>query len=215
MDAVAGFFDFAIGRGIALHGNFHEGVGADSVFGSIGNAHHWDWVGVGIVGVVDHGCIEGINVGCCGRRFGFDFLLGNFKGFDIDLCTLVGDAAVPEIALGDGFSHIIGGGVFVFAADFGALYFLGFWNEDDVEGVFGLRCDQGGDFYAVEIGVGKNEFIGTGAEVEVEIPIEAGLSELGPIAVKNLYHGQRCTRGIYHNANDLGFGGLNRCEAEP
>ena len=148
MDAVAGFFDFAIGGGIALHGNFDEGRGVVGVFGC-----------------------------------------GDFEGLDVEFGALVGDAAMPIIALGDGFSHVVGRGVFVLLADLCALEFLGFGREDDVEGVFGPVSHHHGDFGAIKIGVGENEFVGTGSEVEVEIPIEARLSEFRPIAVKNLYHG--------------------------
>ena len=112
---------------------------------------------------------------------------------------------MPIIALGDGFSHIVGRGVFVFLADLCALEFFGFGREDDVEGVFGPVSHHHGDFSAIKIGVGENEFVGTGSEVEVEIPIEAGLSEFRPISVKNLYHWQRRMGGIHDQSSDLGL----------
>ena len=98
---------------------------------------------------------------CCG--FVFDFLLADFKRFYIDVCTLVGVSAVPVIPLGDGFAHVFSRGVFVFSDNFSPLNFLGFWGEDDIEGVFGVVSHHQGDFGAVEIGVGEDEFVGAGS----------------------------------------------------
>ena len=112
---------------------------------------------------------------------------------------------MPVIALGDGFAHIIGGGVFVFPSDFGPLNFFGFGGEDDVEGVFGIVSHHQGDFGTIEIGVGEDEFVGAGSEVEVEIAIEAGLTEFGAIAIEDLHQGKGRFCGIYHQAGNLGL----------